>query len=141
MSLSIISCNGQTPVSNKPYLSLSGKDTVVNNLPIVFLRRANVEHIRLGAALVDLDSCESNRQVSLVALQKTDSNWRATEQQLLNMEIQRDNNMVNYNRERRKVDELTLKNKRLAKLWKSLTGVLVSLSAGCLGVGYYFGTR
>lgn len=143
-NLLIISCIGQKKndtITTKPYISINGKDTIVNNLSIDYIKRANAEHIMLNAALVDIDSCEASRQAAKKALLLSDSNKVATEIQLQNVTIERDNNFKNFKREKNKVNDLDKKNTRLSKTWKSLTGVFTAIGAFLFGIGYYVGNK
>lgn len=118
-------------------MTLCGGDTVVNCLPVVRIKKANEEHVRLAAARVDIDSCESSRRELGEQVRLAEANWRDSERQLANRKTELQNMTDNYNSEKKLADGLQGKNDRLAKVWKSLSGVAAGLFLGGLGLGIY----
>jgi hypothetical protein len=90
-SLWVTSCSGQA-VIDTPYITI-GKagDTVVNNLPIEAVKRANEEHVNFIGCQADMDSCEASREDLTALSAKYMLQWKLTDEQRANLAQEKTN--------------------------------------------------
>jgi hypothetical protein len=116
--------------NNPPFLSVSKSgDTVVNNLPISYIVKANVEHEKYLACQEDLDSCsEYNNLITKVCILH-EKNEKLSQVQIKDLKKQKTDLESALEISQKDVDTLQVKLKRSNKInnifipWATITTI------------------